>query len=234
MLTGSTGTRINTTRMIYRNDLPISRIADSIATSSRPHDPNSAGVVGGEGASSVVMETSQHAADRGGRAIAVLAGSASRFVASDAIRNGQRSSRTNPPQSRGSCEAIALAIEGAVAQASRDDGYTAADIGAIISHGAGDPSTDAAEQQALQRTLPDTPVVAPIASIGHTGAASGGIAIATAAMMIDKGLIPPTLNAETATAVNVSAQPRELTKRCVLCIAHTSEGSATAILLAKP
>ena len=46
MITGSTGTRINTTRLLYRNDLPIADVANPISLSSRPHDPSSRGVVG--------------------------------------------------------------------------------------------------------------------------------------------------------------------------------------------
>ena len=50
MVTGSSGTRINTTRLNYRGDYPIPEVSDPVAFSSRPHDPASVGVVGGEAA----------------------------------------------------------------------------------------------------------------------------------------------------------------------------------------
>jgi 3-oxoacyl-[acyl-carrier-protein] synthase II len=234
MITGSTGTRINTTRLNYRNDLPIADVTDPISRCSRPHDPSSLGVIGGEGAAALIIESSQHAAQREVDPIALIAGSASRFIASDAIRYGHRTNASHPPNSRGSSEAITLAIKGAIDQAHRQFGYTASDIGAILSHGMGDPCTDGAEERALRQILPDVPVVAPIASIGHTGAASGGISIATAALSLARRTILPTLNAERSENVHLLSKSQPLTKSCVICLSHTSDGSATAIVLATP
>ncbi len=87
MIAGATGTRISTTRLNYRGDLPIPELFDPIEFSSRPHDPTSKGVVGGEGAASLVLETSaarrsaRHQANRSDRllrlAICSLTGNAS-------------------------------------------------------------------------------------------------------------------------------------------------------------
>lgn len=83
--------------------------------------------------------------------------------------------------------------------------------------------------------LPNVPVVAPIASLGHTGAASGSISLATAAMMIARNIIPPTIgDPSSKPSVNVDRNPRPLTGDHVLCLTHTSEGNATAVVLAKP
>ena len=234
MVTGSTGTRINTTRIVYRNDLPVAVVGETPADSSRPHDEDSAGVVGGEAASALVLESGDHAASRGVKPIAIVASAVSRFVASDAIREGARSRVPRPAHSRGSADAISLAIEGAIEQAQQRLGFGVDDIGVVLSHGMGDPSADAAEQHALRRSLPDMPLVAPIASIGHTGAASGGMTLATASLVIAGRSIPPTRGSEHTRNVRMLATATTLTKPCVLCLAHTADGSATAVILARP
>tara|TARA_R110002049_G_scaffold2750_4_gene22022 strand:+ start:217398 stop:218750 length:1353 start_codon:yes stop_codon:yes gene_type:complete len=231
MICGSTGTRINTTRLVYRNDLPIASVADPAAQSSRPHDPASAGVIGGEGASSLVLESAEHADRRGAKVIAVIAGAANRFIASQAIRNGRRSAQSKPQHARGSADAIASAIQAAIDQAHKRFGLSASDVGAVVSHGMGDTDTDGAEQAAVRRVLPGVAMVAPIASIGYTGAASGGIAMATAGLMLSRRTIPPTLNANRAMGVNLLSCSQPLSKPCVVCLAHTAEGSATAVVL---
>ena len=113
MISGASGTRINTTRLNYRNDLPIADVADPISESSRPHDPRSVGVVGGEGAATVVVESLEHAASRDAKPIALIAGTSSRFVASGGMRSGTRSTAPDRDSGRGSADAIELAIDGA-------------------------------------------------------------------------------------------------------------------------
>ena len=73
-------------------------------------------------------------------------------------------------------------------------------------------------------------MVAPIASVGHTGAASGQLGIIVGAMALAKETIPPTLNAAAAEAPLLS-EPKPLSTDHVLCLAHNSEGNATAIIL---
>ncbi|NNE01298.1 MAG: 3-oxoacyl-ACP synthase [Pirellulaceae bacterium] len=229
VITGASGTRINTTRMNYRNDLPIASVSDSIEHSSRPHDERSQGVVGGEGAGVLVLETAQHARDRGAKVIARVVGYASRFVGSAGMSRSVRTDSIDDPQARGSAVAIGLAIDAAMQVA----GISPRDIGLIVSHAMGDPVIDAAERDALSAELRQTPMVCPMASLGHTGAASGTIAIATGALALSKGQIPPTVTAQTAAeSVRVFADAAPLKKHHVLCLSHTSEGSATAIILA--
>lgn len=117
----------------------------------------------------------------------------------------------------------------------KDAEVTPAQIGLIVSHGMGDPVIDAAESEAIKATLPDTPVTATIAALGHTGAASGTIDVVTAAMALATQTIPPTIGADrhTSTAA-VENEPVPLEGSHVLCLSHTSEGNATAVILAQP
>ena len=120
-----------------------------------------------------------------------------------------------------------LAIDDALRQAS----LTPSDIGLIVSHAMGDPLMDAAEREALPKELANTPMVAPIASLGHTGAASGGMELVTGVMALANHQIPPTLNVSQSAGVRLLTKTSTLDRPTVLCISHTSEGSATAIIL---
>ncbi len=229
MITGASGTRVNTTRMNYRGDLPVPEVFDPLEKSSRPHDPDSKGVVGGEGAAALVLESPDHAAARGATPIARFVSYASRFVNSGGMKRAIRTCDSTVEGARGSSPAIRLAIEAAIGDAE----ITADQIGLVVSHGMGDPLIDAAEREALQETVPGIPVVATIASLGHTGAASGSIDLATAALAISKRTVPPTIHANSAApAVAFQDQPQPLRADHVLCLSHNSEGNATAIILA--
>jgi 3-oxoacyl-[acyl-carrier-protein] synthase II len=97
----------------------------------------------------------------------------------------------------------------------------------------GVPDLDRGEREAVQSTLGDVPVAAPIAAIGHCGAASGMLGLVTGVAAIASGTIPGTRNAATAAPeAGLLREPRRLEQPRVLCLAHTSEGNATAVLLA--
>jgi 3-oxoacyl-[acyl-carrier-protein] synthase II len=217
VICGGSGTLIDATRMVYRGDHPFPSVADPIEYSSRPHSVDSCGVVGGEAAAAVVLETADKARLRGASPLAIVAGAASRFAA---VAPGQR----------GSSKSIQLAIEGALAQAK----LSADDIGLVISNAAGDPIRDAAERDALDQTLPSAAVVMPVGSMGHVGAANGAIYLVIAVLAIQHNLIPPSF---------LNGQPfanwqhrfadscRPLNKQAVAVLTHTSHGVANAVIL---
>jgi 3-oxoacyl-[acyl-carrier-protein] synthase II len=230
MITGASGTRISTTRMNHRLDLPIAEVFDPVEQSSRPHDPASKGVVGGEAAGTLVLESSEHASKRGAKPIAKLVSSASRFVPSKGMHQPLRSSDVSGERTRSSTDAIRLAIESALESAEvRPD-----QIGLVVSHAMGEPCVDAAEREALASVVSGRPIVAPIASLGHTGAASGAIELIVAALALAAGTIPPTMRtATTSSDIGFKDHPEPMQGNHVLCLSHTTEGSATAIILAK-
>lgn len=228
MLAGVSGTRINTTRLNYRADLPIPTVTDPTELSSRPHDPSSAGVVGGEAAVTLVVEPHEQARSRGVKPLAEIRSMASRFFASDSIRAEERSVESKQDAGRGS----AAAIESAINAVLNESGFAAKDIGAIVSQGSGDPSMDYQEAMALRKCLSGTPVVAPTASLGHTGAAVGSINLAVGALIIANGQIPATVQADDKNkSVPLLATPQSLGSDTVICLSHTSEGGAVATLL---
>ena len=230
MIAGATGTRINTTRMNYRADLPLPAVSDPVELSSRPHDPESIGVVGGEAAASLVLESQEHAQNREANVVARIISYASCFVASSGMRRAKRSSALEAG-ARGSADAIQSAMSRALA----DAGIAPHQVGLVVCHGMGDPVIDLAERTALSAVVPEVPVVATIASLGHCGAASATVDLVTGALALSKRLLPPTLcSGPVGAEIGFLAVPESLQKNHVLCLSHTSEGSATATVLAAP
>ena len=230
MIAGATGTRINTTRMNYRADLPLAAVADPVELSSRPHDPESQGVVGGEAAAALVLENRVDAEKREAIVLARIASYASCFIASGGMHQGQRSSAAEP-QLRGSAQAI----ERSMVTALTDAGIDASQVGLVVSHGMGDPVIDLAERTAIAEVVPNVPVVATIASLGHSGAASGMVDIATGVLALVRSQVPPTVQLdETSAEVGFRDAPEAMSLKHVLCLSHTSEGNAMAMVLEAP
>ncbi len=230
MVSGATGARISTARMNYRGDSPFPVAESPLSNSSRPHDPQSKGVVGGEAAVTMILETDGDARNRDATPLAILRSYASRFIPSRGMMQSQRSSSIkNAVGLRGSSRAIATAIATAI----RDAELGAEEIGMVVGHATGDPVMDAEERAALGEVLPGVPVVAPVASLGHTGAASGDIGLLVGAMSLAKRVVPPTLNAEASDGL-LRSEPEDLRQDHVICLSHTSEGNATAVVLSQP
>ncbi|MGB0597029.1 MAG: beta-ketoacyl-[acyl-carrier-protein] synthase family protein [Rubripirellula sp.] len=231
MLAGSCGTRINTTRMNYSGDLPIADVYCDLERSSRPFDPKSQGVVGGEGAATVVLETLEQVTARAGKPLAIVRSYASRFVPSQNMKQGKRRTDIDEPNLRGSRQAIQMAIRSALTDAQIEPNQ----IGLVVSHAMGDPVMDQQEREALMATVPDAPVIATMAAIGHTGAAAGMMSVAAATLAITHRKIPPTARTETTSAeIQFVDQETPLDGDYVLVITHTSNGNATALVLSAP
>jgi 3-oxoacyl-(acyl-carrier-protein) synthase len=103
----------------------------------------------------------------------------------------------------------------------------------VFSHAMGDCQVDAAEQQALEACGIDAPNVAVSASLGHTGAASGMICMATAAIAVAEGQIPPTRHQMRPESTRLLADVRKPDSPIALCLCHTTNGNATAVILGR-
>jgi 3-oxoacyl-(acyl-carrier-protein) synthase len=206
-------------------------VIDPLSLSSRPFDSASRGGVGGEAAVSFILESAGQAASRGRTPIAKIASIASRFSAAPTMNQSARSLDACSDAGRGSARAIELSITAAM----QDAGLSAGDIGAVISQACGDVSIDRCEQQAIESCLPGVPVTAPIAALGHTGAAAGAINVAVAAMALEHREIPPTIGMDVASRTpSLFGESKLLNKSAVMSLSHTSEGSAIATVLVQP
>jgi 3-oxoacyl-[acyl-carrier-protein] synthase II len=155
---------------------------DEPERASRPFDRGRDGFVLGEGAGIVVLESEQHAADRGARVYAVAAGSG---YSCDAHHIAQPD-----PEGSGAVLAITRALENA--------GVKAAQITHVNAHATSTPAGDVLEAQAIAAALGDAAdgvVVSSTKSMtGHLLGGAGAVESVAAILALRDRLAPPTIN----------------------------------------
>ncbi|SFC70749.1 beta-ketoacyl-[acyl-carrier-protein] synthase family protein [Streptomyces aidingensis] len=152
---------------------------------SRPFDRDRKGFVLGEGAAVLVVEELAHARARGARIYCEITGYAARA-------NGYHMTGLRPDGRE-----LGDAIGDALGQARLDPGQ----VGYISAHGSGTLQNDRHETAAYKRALGEAARRVPISSIksvvGHSLGAIGSIEMAACALVIDRGVVPPTANLTT-------------------------------------
>ncbi|MER7456346.1 beta-ketoacyl-ACP synthase II [Micromonospora sp. NPDC126480] len=157
--------------MSTRNDEP--------ERASRPWDKGRDGFVLGEGAGVLVLERADHAAARGARVYARLAGAG---ITSDGYDIVQPH-----PDGAGAVRAIAKAIA--------DADVAKRDIAHVNAHATSTPVGDMAEIKALHQALGDHPVLTATKSMsGHLLGAAGALESIATILAIRDGVVPPTIN----------------------------------------
>jgi 3-oxoacyl-[acyl-carrier-protein] synthase II len=156
---------------------------------SRPFDRLRDGFVLSEGAGAVILEDAERAVARGARVYAEVAGYGS---SADAYHV------TAPePEGIGAIQAIQACLEDA------EEPPEAVDY--VNAHGTSTQLNDAAETRALKKALGDHAYRAAVSSTksmtGHMLGAAGAVESGVAALAVHRGLIPPTINYETADEV---------------------------------
>lgn len=159
-----------------RNDLP--------EKASRPFDRRRDGLVMGEGAGAVVLETVSHARRRDARIRAELAGYAN---------YGDACHVTAPePGGRGEILCMRKALERA--------GLTPGDIDYINAHGTSTPLGDRVETLAIKTVFGARAAQIPVSSTkgatGHLMGAGGVTELIACVKAIGEGIVPPTINYE--------------------------------------
>jgi 3-oxoacyl-[acyl-carrier-protein] synthase II len=149
---------------------------------SRPFDLERDGFVVGEGGAALILESLDYAKARGANILAEVVGYG---ATSDAYH-------VTAPLESG--EAAAKAIELALADMNRDE------VDYINAHGTSTLLNDASETRAIKRAFGDRAYKIPVSSIksmlGHMMGAAGTIEAITCCQVINKGVIPPTINLE--------------------------------------
>jgi 3-oxoacyl-[acyl-carrier-protein] synthase II len=149
---------------------------------SRPFDRERDGFVVAEGGAALILESLDCARSRGANILAEIIGYG---ATSDAFH-------VTAPLESG--EAAARAIELALAEVDCDE------VGYINAHGTSTPLNDASETRAIKKAFGDKAYKIPVSSIksmlGHMMGAAGTIEAITCCQVINKGIIPPTINLE--------------------------------------
>ncbi|WP_326563494.1 beta-ketoacyl-ACP synthase II [Micromonospora peucetia] len=157
--------------MSTRNDEP--------ERASRPWDKGRDGFVLGEGAGIVVLERAEHAAARGARVYARLAGAGLTSDGYDIVQPH--------PEGEGAIRAISKAIA--------DADVDRLDIVHVNAHATSTPVGDVAEITALRAALGDHPVLTSTKSMsGHLLGAAGALESILTILAIRDSVVPPTIN----------------------------------------
>ena len=163
----------------------MSRRNDDYSMTPQPFDKNRDGLVMGEGAAVLVLETESHAKKRDAIILAELAGYAS---TADAFHI------TAPHETgAGGASAIRLALESA--RVSVDE------VGYVSAHGTGTALNDLSETKAVKAAFGAQAYKTPISSTksmtGHMMGATGALEAIFCVNAIREGLLPPTIHYET-------------------------------------
>jgi act minimal PKS chain-length factor (CLF/KS beta)/minimal PKS chain-length factor (CLF/KS beta) len=194
----------------------------------RPFARDAAGHVPGEGGAMMILEESESARERGAPVLAEIAGYATAFAGpSDDPADAGGWADTAP--------ALAAAIRGALAEAE----LSPSDLDAIVADAVGVRAADRAEVEALRIALGDRagriPVTAPKAGVGRLYSGGAALDVATAALAIRDGVLPPTPSLTPADLDEdidlVTGEARRLPLENVLVVARGFGGFASALVL---
>ncbi|MBT0772832.1 beta-ketoacyl-[acyl-carrier-protein] synthase family protein [Kineosporia sp. J2-2] len=155
---------------------------DDPAAASRPFDADRDGLVLGEGAGILILESAEHARRRGARAHAELAGVG---ISSDAFHLVQPA-----PDGSGSITAITVSLD--------DAGVSPSDIAFLSANGTSTTPGDASEAVAVQSVFGDASVGPAVTAnksmLGHTLGAAGAIESIITILGVKNRIVPETLN----------------------------------------
>jgi 3-oxoacyl-[acyl-carrier-protein] synthase II len=148
----------------------------------QPFDLNRKGMIPGEGAAFLLLETASHAQRRCARVYAEVAGYG---LSCDAHHM-----TAAHPDAEGGVRAMQLALRSAE--------LSSEDVDYISAHGTGTPTNDRLETIAVKRVFGSRAQQVPVSSIksmlGHTMGAASAIEALACALTIAEGSIPPTVN----------------------------------------
>ncbi len=152
------------------------------AGASRPFSADRDGFVYGEGAVLFVVESAEHAAARGVRSYATLAGGA---LTTDAFHISHPDPTGRQPR-----RAMRLALE--------RTGTDPADVDLICAHGTATRINDAVETSAIRdvygAAADDLLVTSPKSMVGHMIGAAGALSAMVCVLAMRDGVVPPTIN----------------------------------------
>jgi 3-oxoacyl-[acyl-carrier-protein] synthase II len=218
MIVGSAASRTNPTRLLQRHEKFYSK-CDSVNEACRPFDARRQGTVPGEGSAVLVIETRQHAEQRGAKILAKLSGWGSRFV---------------KPESP--LEASSKSVAGSIAQSLSQSGLTIGDLDFVNASANGSLALDRAEATGIA-SVGQVPVTSYKGYFGDMGCSSGMMELAACVLSLQNNVVLPTMFHES-TASDcpigvVSSNAVPLTKGNLAKISTTPHGHCVSVVLSR-
>ncbi len=159
----------------------MSRDNDDPQRACRPYDTEHAGFLLAEGGAALILESKQHAKERGAEPYAKITGVG---------RTTDAYHLFDPdPTGQGILRSMQLAAKNA--------GVSGERIGYINPHGTGTPAGDGPESWAMHEVNPKTRVSATKSVLGHSLGAAGAVETAICALAVGERTIPPMQNLDT-------------------------------------
>ena len=217
MICGGTGSQMALNAMVYRGMDSLSNRVDDPEGACRPFEKSRDGLIAGEGAGVIVLESREHAARRNADVKAVLKGWSRSY---------------HDPQSVQRHDAISHSIQSALDASA----MTAEQIGLYCANAGGQVEEDRQEAEAVASVLSDVPVTAHKSNFGNLGPGTSIVELIGGLLSIEHQKIPPTLNYEVpdpACNVNVSSSARELKKPTVLKTGFAATGQAATVVFSR-
>jgi 3-oxoacyl-[acyl-carrier-protein] synthase II len=197
----------------FTNMKALSGRNDSPATASRPFDATRDGFVMGEGAAIVILEELEHAKARGAKIYAEITGYG---ATADAYH------LTAPaPDGEGAQRAMLRAL--------RDAGLAPGDVQYINAHGTSTQANDLTETKAIKAVFGEAATEVNISSTksatGHMLGAAGAVEFLICTLVVQEGIVPPTINYETPDPeCDLNYTPNEAVRREVTSALSNSFG----------
>ena len=216
MIAGASSSMLLWIDLMWHKGSRMSNNLETPAEACRPFDARRDGQVCSEGAAMFVLESRDHAEQRKARVQANILGYARRCEpASGSLR----------PTGQATKQAIATSLD--------RSGISAKELGHVSAHGVATVAEDAAEAQAIQKTVGDVPVTAPKSFMGNLGAACGAVELAMNLFALEQKLVLPTLNyqqPDQACPVNVDTDSRPADSPTFMTLSQNLTGQSVALV----
>ena len=190
--------------------------------SCKPFSRNRSGIVLGEGAGAVILESAEHAAGRGVHIQAEIVG----------YGNAADANHISKPDADGQTRAMIAALAEA--------GMRPCEIGYVNAHGTATLVGDVVETSAIKRVFGDQALAVPVSSTkalhGHLMGATGAVEMIASIAALEERLVPPTAHLDCPDPAcdldYVADEPRPLARDAVMSNSFAF-GGMNAVLIAR-
>lgn len=214
-IVGGTGSQMALTSMLYHGVENLSSNIHNPESACRPFDRDRDGMVVGEGAGAIVIESLDHATARGANVIAKLVGHSSGYA------------------SVGS-DAFGASFEATLRESLLRADLTPSDIGVINANASGSVAGDAVEAAVLHRVFGDCPVSANKGNFGNLGPGTSMVELIAGIMSLQHRLIPATLNLDSkcpSCPVSADSKSRSLDQTGMVKTSISSMGQFASLVV---